>query len=166
MQPKSQLNAGGRYTVIPRTLIFLTRGEEVLLLRGAPDKRLWANQYNGFGGHIEAGETPYQAAVRELREETHLEVPDLTLRAIVHVTLPTPPGVMMFVFVGPAPAAEPRPSREGVPVWVRRDRWADLPLVEDLPYLLPRLFEPGPLLFGHYTFAPDGLRVTFEPSSQ
>ena len=52
--------AGRRYHVIPRTLIFvtsrnpLTGAGEVLLLKGAPDKRLWANRYNGLGGHVEA----------------------------------------------------------------------------------------------------------------
>ena len=35
-----------RYTVIPRTAIFLWRGDFVLLLKGAPTKRLWANKYN------------------------------------------------------------------------------------------------------------------------
>jgi 8-oxo-dGTP diphosphatase len=38
-----------RYTVIPRTAIFLRRGDSYLLLKGAPTKRLWANQYNGLG---------------------------------------------------------------------------------------------------------------------
>ena len=55
-----------RYTLIPRTLIFLTRGERVLLLKGAPHKRLWANRYNGVGGHIERGEDVLTSARREL----------------------------------------------------------------------------------------------------
>lgn len=58
-----------RYKVIPRTLIFLVHGEEILLIRGAPTKRLWANRYNGLGGHVEHGEDPLSAAKRELREE-------------------------------------------------------------------------------------------------
>ena len=37
-----------RYTVIPRTLVFITRSDCVLLLRGSPQKRIWANQYNGI----------------------------------------------------------------------------------------------------------------------
>jgi hypothetical protein len=33
-----------RYTLIPRTLIFLTRNDQVLLLKGATHKHLWANR--------------------------------------------------------------------------------------------------------------------------
>ena len=32
-----------RFSVIPRSLIFINRGDQILLLRGAPNKRLWAN---------------------------------------------------------------------------------------------------------------------------
>ncbi len=159
MRPEEQRDAGPRYTVIPRVLVFLTRAEAVLLLRGAPDKKLWAGQYNGLGGHLEPDETPLQAAQREVYEEAGLCVDTLTLRAVIHVTLPQPPGVLFFVFVGAAPAGELRPSAEGTPVWVARSDFAALPLVADLPLLLPRVLEPGPLIFGHYTFAEDGLHV-------
>ncbi len=162
MRPEDQLNAGVRYTVIPRVLVFLTRGDEVLLLRGAPDKKLWAGKYNGLGGHIEPGETPHRAAVREVAEEAGLTVEALTLRAVIHVTLVSAPGVLFFVFTGAAPPGELCASTEGAPVWVARSDVATLPLVEDLPELLPRVLEPGPLIYGHYTFSADGLRMVFE----
>jgi len=170
MRPEDQLNAGVSYTVIPRVLVFLTRGDEVLLLRGAPDKKLWAGKYNGLGGHIEPGETPHQAAVREVVEEAGLAAEALTLRAVVHVTLAPAPGVpfafahgvLFFVFTGAAPPGELHPSTEGTPVWVMRSAVSTLPLVEDLPELLPRVLEPGPLIYGHYTFSEDGLRMAFE----
>jgi len=39
--PKSEQGiSAGRYMIIPRTLIFITRGDSVLLIKGAPDKRL------------------------------------------------------------------------------------------------------------------------------
>lgn len=176
MQPEDQRNPEQRYTVVPRTLIFLTRDSQILLLKGAPTKRLWAGKYNGIGGHVEPGETPYRSALRELKEETGLEremLEDQTLelRGIVHVTLPTPPGVVLFVFVGAvatdaasteAVATDLTPSEEGMPAWIEQDDLGDLPLVEDLPVLLPRVLAPGPPVFAHYTFSDDGLRITFE----
>jgi len=164
MRPEDQLSASVGYTVIPRVLVFLTRGDEVLLLRGAPDKKLWAGKYNGLGGHIEPGETPHQAAIREVEEEAGLTVEVLALRAVIHVTLNPAPGVLFFVFTGAAPSGELRPSSEGAPVWVARSDVANLPLVEDLPELLPRVLESGPLIYGNYTFSADGLRMVFESS--
>jgi 8-oxo-dGTP diphosphatase len=67
--PKSEQGVNqGRFSVIPRTLIFITHGDKILLIKGSPFKRLWANQYNGIGGHIEKGEDVLSAARRELRE--------------------------------------------------------------------------------------------------
>ena len=40
-----------RYMLIPRTAIFVRRGDSYLLLKGAPTKRLWAGKFNGLGGH-------------------------------------------------------------------------------------------------------------------
>ncbi len=146
----------GRYVVVPRTLCFITYGDEVLLLRGAPDKRLWPNRYNGIGGHVERGEDVRSAALREIREEAGVEVTDLRLRGIVNVAPDaTGPGVMIFVFTARALSRQVRPSSEGTPVWVRRDGWSDLELVEDLPVLLPRVLGMGPddpPFFGHYTY--------------
>lgn len=163
MRPENQRDATPRYTIIPRTLIFLTRGDEILLLRGAADKRLWAGKYNGLGGHIEANETPLASALRELEEESGITtVLSLELRALIHVGLSQPPGVMLFVFVGRCDSGELRASEEGMPEWVKRDALKDLPLVEDLPELLPRVLTPGPLVFGSYTFVDSQLRVRFE----
>jgi 8-oxo-dGTP diphosphatase len=162
MRPEDQRTAP-RYTIVPRTLVFLTRGDQLLLLKGAPHKRLWADQYNGLGGHVERGETPLTAARREVREEAGLEVKELDLRAIIHVTLPEPPGVMLFVFLGEAPQGEPRASEEGAPIWVKQNALEELPLVEDLPLLLPRILSPGPRIFGDYRVTEDGLDIHFEP---
>jgi 8-oxo-dGTP diphosphatase len=162
MRPEDQIGGGDRYTVVPRTLVFLTRGDQVLLLKGAPDKRLWAGKYNGIGGHLEPDESPHASALRELREETGFTVGELTLRGIVHVTLPQPPGVMLFVFVGEAPEGCLATSEEGTPEWVDRDRIPTLPLVEDLPALLPRVLAAETVVFAHYTFDGGQLEMAFD----
>jgi 8-oxo-dGTP diphosphatase len=163
MQPEDQRRPDRTYTVIPRTLIFLTRGDDLLLLKGAPDKRLWAGKYNGLGGHIEADESPWQSARRETREETGLDVRNLRLRAVVHITMPDPPGVMLFVFLAEAPTYEVQVSDEGTPTWVPIQEIHDLPLVEDLHALIPRVLTPGPVISARYTLTDEGLQMSFEP---
>ncbi|NOH02315.1 MAG: hypothetical protein HND47_10350 [Chloroflexi bacterium] len=61
-----------RYMLIPRTAIFVRRGEEYLLIKGAPTKRLWAGKYNGLGGHVERGEDALSAAQPQIRMDARL----------------------------------------------------------------------------------------------
>ena len=161
MRPEEQLNDLTRYTVVPRTLIFLTRGDQVLLLRGAPDKKLWANRYNGLGGHIEAGEDPWHAALREVQEEAGITPSRLELKGIIHVTRPEPPGVMLFVFTGAAPDDTPIASEEGQVEWVALEALATLPVVEDLPVLLAQVLSAQTAVFGRYQITSAGLEMHF-----
>ena len=131
-----------RHTVVPRTLTFLTCRGQVLLLRGAPDKRIWANRLNGVGGHLEPGEDALTGARREVREETGLEVDALTLRAVVHISGPAgDAGVMMLVFVGVVETLDVSSNEEGELVWYPIGGWPAEELVDDLPKLLPRVLD-------------------------
>jgi 8-oxo-dGTP diphosphatase len=133
-----------RYMLIPRTLIFLTRGDRVLLLKGAPGKRLWANLYNGVGGHIERGEDIIHAAAREIREETGLEPASLWLCGVLTIDTQQNPGIGVFILRGNCETGEPHPSAEGRPEWVPIKSIYELDLVKDLYSLLPRVLSMQP----------------------
>jgi 8-oxo-dGTP diphosphatase len=152
-----------RYTVIPRVLVFVTHGADVLLIKGAPDKRLWANRYNGLGGHVEAGEEIAHAAQREIWEEARLKVHDLRLRGVVHIDLNAMPGILFFVFSARSETRETRPSAEGTLHWVRLDALKDYDLVEDVPVLLDRLTrdEDRPFTARYSYDAQDRLQIEF-----
>ncbi len=141
MPASDQGKLSDRYQLVPRTLIFLTRGQQVLLIKGAPHKRLWANRYNGIGGHVERGEDVLSSARRELQEESGLNVSDLRLCGVVTIDVGPSAGIGLYVLRGEDPQGDLFPSEEGALEWVDRQDLERLPLVEDLPVLLPRVLE-------------------------
>ena len=163
-----------RYATTPRTLIFVTHGEDVLLVRGAPHKGWWAGRLNGVGGHIERGEDVLTSARRELAEETGLtEVAEVRLAAVINAALGDgPTGILLFVFTARALSRQVVASDEGTLEWIPRAALADQPVIPDLRLLLPRLLDlpsQAPPLFGHYWIDEGGmLTVQFagEPPAQ
>ncbi len=129
-----------RYALVPRTLVFVFRGEQVLLLRGASAKRIWPDRFNAIGGHVERGEDVLSAARRELEEETGLRGLALELAGLMTVDVTSERGVLVCVFrttlAGDLPL---RASAEGSLEWVSPNDLARLPHVADLPALVARL---------------------------
>ncbi len=133
----------GRYLVLPRCLSFLLRQGQVLLIRIAEDRGPWSGLLNGVGGHIERGEDPRSAALREIKEETGLILSpsSLYLSGVVTIDVGNPPGVGLFIFVGETETSEVHSSGEGTPEWIDLDDFEKQKLVEDLPALLPRVIK-------------------------
>lgn len=136
--------------LVPRTLIFITQGERVLLLKGAEDKRLWPGLYNGIGGHIEKGEDVLFAAKREILEETNLIATQLWLCGTITIDTQTNPGVCVFVFKGETKEDGLIPSQEGTLEWVKFSDVNHIPVVSDLRVLLPKILT---MEYGHAPFS-------------
>jgi 8-oxo-dGTP diphosphatase len=152
-----------RWAVIPRTLCFILNGDDVLLMQRGLHKKAFPGRYNGIGGHVERDEDAYTSALREINEETGLTVRDLTLRGTMHIDAGQQTGILLFIFTATSDTRAVTDCDEGTLHWIALDNVHTLPLVDDLPLLIGRLFgaergtEP---FFAHVSYDTHDQRVT------
>ena len=113
-------------------LCLIERGDEILLQeRAASDWRGWALP----GGHVEPGESVVDSVVREIQEETGLEIRDPRLVGIKQ--FPKDGGrYLVFLFRARNFSGELRDSDEGRMAWYTRAELQKLTTVDDFAELL------------------------------
>lgn len=155
--------AAGRWQVIPRTLCFVTHDDHLLLMKRGAHKRIFPNHYNGLGGHIERGEDPRTCAIREIKEESGLDVFNVCYCGTTHIDAGTETGIMLFIFTAEAGKQEVIENDEGTLEWLHLPSLLEQfakgnpkSFVEDLPILLPLIFGGGTLpFFAHVSYDDD-----------
>ncbi|MDY6846565.1 MAG: NUDIX domain-containing protein [Chloroflexota bacterium] len=133
--------------------------ERALLIEGSSRKRLWSNMFNAIGGHIERGEDIFDAAYRELEEETGIKEILLQFCGQIMIDVRDDLGVALFLFRGIYLEGRLTPSPEGSLFWKHIDALNEIKLVEDLTYLLPSVYEYNtgdPLIVGKYHYDQKG----------
>jgi 8-oxo-dGTP diphosphatase len=141
------------------TLCFLIQGnppQRVLL--GFKKVGFGAGKYTGFGGKVRPGETPSAAAIRELEEETGLQVREAELQPMGQFSFlfPSRPtwSQLVHVFVAHGWEGSPKESREMIPTWFSIDEIPLERMWEDGAHWLPYVLAGEPIQ-AQFTFAAD-----------
>jgi 8-oxo-dGTP diphosphatase len=111
------------------TLLYVVKDGKVLLIR--KKRGLGAGFFNGVGGKAKPGETPEQAAVREMAEEVGAEPLEMEWRGLLE----------FWNFEG----------GEASPVWVRIEEVPYHEMWEDDKYWLPAVLR-GEKIYGRFFF--------------
>jgi len=141
------------------TLCFLLRGEppdEILM--GYKKVGFGAGKWSGFGGKIEPGEAPAQAAAREMEEEAGVRIPAEALQAMGELVFrfPFEPtwNHLVYVFLATAWEGKPTESREMSPSWFSLDSLPFEGMWQDGAHWLPRILA-GERIQAHFCFGSD-----------
>ena len=122
-------------------MIYLEKDNQYLMLyRNKKKKDINKNKYIGVGGHVEKGETPDQALIREVKEETGLDLLSFNKRGLVYFVL-NGYEEEMYIYTSLDFKGELIECNEGDLLWVDKDKVMSLPIWEGDKYFLKYLLE-------------------------
>ena len=124
------------------TLTFPIEDGSVLLIE--KKRGIGAGLVNGAGGKVELGESPREAAQREVLEELRVRVPEVTKAGELEFVFGDDHYMTVHVYRATAIEGEPAETDEAVPRWTSIDAVPYDQMWEDDRYWLPLVFEETP----------------------
>lgn len=125
------------------TLCYVINKDKTLMLHRIKKKNdVHEGKWNGLGGKFEAGETPQECAIREVKEESGLLIKDPMMHGFI--TFPMFDGKKdwyVFLFTAKEFSGELIDSHEGKLEWIDNDKLLDLNLWEGDRTFIPWLFQ-------------------------
>jgi 8-oxo-dGTP diphosphatase len=136
------------------TLMFVLRDGQILLIR--KKRGLGAGKINGPGGRLDPGESPRQAAVREVEEEICVTPTGIRPHGELSFQFVDGYSIHVYVFSAGGFEGELRETEEAIPLWFDVDRIPYPEMWSDDPIWLPLLLR-GKAFAGRFVFDGDDM---------
>ncbi|MDK9580759.1 DNA (cytosine-5-)-methyltransferase [Sneathia sanguinegens] len=132
-------NEERKHMITHYTVCYIEKDDEILMLyRNKKKNDINKGKWLGVGGHIEEGESPYECVVREIKEETGLEVKKVRARGFI--TFIYDGNVdYIHVFSTTEFSGELIECDEGDLKWIKREDILNLNIWESDRYLLSKI---------------------------
>ena len=136
------------------TLCYIVKDDKVLMLkRVKKENDIHQGKYNGLGGKLEKGESPYDCAIREIKEESGLSIKKPVLKGILN--FPDFDGNnnwIVFVYLVRKFSGNLIDSKEGVLEWIDIKDILKIPLWEGDKVFLKYVFDDKSFFYGTFYY--------------
>ena len=142
---------------------FVKKGKKYLMLHRGKHKRIMPDVWMAPGGHIEFNEGLYEAARREVKEETGLDIRNIEVKAIGTAYLKDLNQELFFhfLFADYAGGKVVQNEHDGKLVWLTPKEIAKLPTVlAEIREILPYLFKKDGKIISYKATYEDGNKMT------
>ena len=144
------------------TLCYIEKENKYLMLHRTSKKKDGnKDKWIGVGGHFEKGESPEDCLLREVKEETGLELTSYQFRGIVTFISDEWPDEYMCLYTADRYTGDIVNCDEGELVWVEKEKIMDLNIWEGDKIFLKLLTENQPFFSLKLEYKGDKLLNTF-----
>ena len=144
------------------TLCYIEKENKYLMLHRTSKKKDGnKDKWIGVGGHFEKGESPEECLLREVKEETGLELTSYQFRGIVTFISDEWPDEYMCLYTADRYTGDIGNCDEGELVWVEKGKIMDLNIWEGDKIFLKLLMENQPFFSLKLEYKGDKLVNTF-----
>ena len=113
------------------TLCYIEQDDKYLMMhRVKKENDVNKDKWIGVGGHFEAGESPEECLLREVKEETGLTLTEWKFRGLVSFLSDKWPDEYMCLYTATGFTGEMIPCSEGTLEWVEKSKVTELPIWE------------------------------------
>jgi len=113
------------------TLCYIEKEDSYLMMhRVKKEKDINKDKWVGVGGHFEEGESPEECLLREVKEESGLQLTGFRLRGIITFSTDVYPTEYMFLYTADGYEGEITECDEGNLEWVKKKEVYNLPIWE------------------------------------
>ena len=127
------------------TLCYIEKEGSYLMLHRIKKKQdINQGKWIGLGGHLEAGESPEDCLLREIKEECGLTLTNYRMRGIVSFCPQGAEDEYMFLYTADAFEGELTECNEGVLAWVEKEKIMEKELWEGDRVFLKLLQQEAP----------------------
>ncbi|MBL7170197.1 MAG: NUDIX domain-containing protein [Candidatus Aenigmarchaeota archaeon] len=144
---------------ISTTKCYIEKGGKFLMLHKSKNKKKFPDCWMGPGGKQEPEESIIKTCIREVKEETDIDIEKPELKIIATHHYPHKEEVyLVFIFVADWISGEPKKSDDGELIWIDKEKITSLEkLHSDLKWHIPILLENrNGIVFTHNEFDESG----------
>jgi|EP00945_MAST-04E_sp_MAST-4E-sp1_P002470 ADP-ribose pyrophosphatase YjhB (NUDIX family) len=135
------------------TLVLVQKKQKQQILLGMKKRGFGVGKWNGFGGKVEAGESVFEGAIREIQEEAFITPVGMRQAGLLAFDFPdgSCKPLLVHVFKATEYEGEISESEEMKPAWFANDAVPFEEMWEDDKLWFPYMFEDRPFV-GRFTF--------------
>ncbi|MDB5085869.1 MAG: hypothetical protein JWN30_2755 [Bacilli bacterium] len=142
----------------------ILRSKEQVLLLQKPSRGWWVAP----GGKVEAGETPYEAVIREFREETGLRLQTPQLRGVFTINVigaenQQETWMLLTYYAEQYAGSLLTVSEEGHLEWTRLGEVPKRPMAEGDHFFFDHILRESTLLTGKFIYTPEYELIEWRP---